>query len=858
MQHNPPKLAQKFLHWFLRHDLAEEVEGDLEEQFYAKLEETSVFKARLNYWYQVFNYLRPFAIRNMKSNNSNHITMFNHYFKISRRNLLKNKEYSLINITGLAVGMTVAILIGLWISDELSFDSYFKNHSRLAQLMLNQKDQGMIYTGKTIATPVADPLRNQYSSYLDALSLVSWSNDHVLALGEKKLLGAGIWVEPEFPEMFTISMVYGSRESLRDPSTLLLSQSLSKALFDDENPVGNILRLDNEQDMVVGGVYEDFPSNTTFFNTKLLLPWANQENFNNSVTDWSNHGCRLFALLNKKTDIEPLNEKIKSLPTPHIEEWKEEIMFYPLKKLHLYGEFTNGQAVSGRIKFVRLIGIIGVFVLLLACINFMNLSTARSEKRSREVGIRKTLGSVRRQLVNQFLTESVMVAFIALVLSLLLTQLSLSTFNTLADKKISIPWNSPVFWMLTLGFAMFSGIISGSYPAFYLSSFKPIQVLKGSFKAGRLAVAPRKVLVVIQFTVSVALIIGTLVVFRQIQFAKDRPAGYTRSGLISLSMTTPEMRRNQEAIRNDLLQTGAVENVAVSSQSPAHFSNNTSIDWPGKDPESLIFFRNVNVTPNFGNTIGWRIKEGRDFSKELVSDSSSVVLNKKAIQIMNLSNPLGETVKYNGKNYEIIGIVNDLVTQSPYDPVEPTIFFMSGFMNVITIRLNPNLPIRQALSQIGPVFKKYNPEAPFDFSFVDQRYERKFSNEEHIGNLASLFAILAIFISCLGLFGLASFVAEQRTKEIGIRKVLGASVINIWKMLSIDFVILVMLSSLIAIPIAWYFLHGWLQNYEYRTYLSWWIFAAAGLGALLLTLLTVSYQTIKAALMNPVKSLRSE
>ncbi len=855
---DPPKRATHFLRWYCHPDLLDEVEGDLYELFQRRVETKGLKKAKAYYWLNVLMFLHPNYIKRKKNYTTNHTAMFRNYFKIGWRNLFKYKIYSFINITGLAVGMTVAILIGLWISDELSFDSYFKHHSRLYQLMQNQTHQGTVYTNKTIATPVADALRYQYSNNFDALSLVSWSNDHVLAIGEKKLSSEGIWVEPNFPEMFTISMMYGSRESLSDPSTLLLSQSLAKALFDNENPVGNVLRLDNERDMVVGGVFEDFPANTTFSTTKLLLPWANQANFNNTVTDWSNHGCRLFALLNDKTDSELLNEKIKSLPTPHIEEWKEEIMFYPLKKLHLYGEFTNGQAVSGRIKFVRSTGVIGVFVLLLACINFMNLSTARSEKRSKEVGIRKTIGSLRRQLINQFLTESVMVAVIALVLSLLLTQLSLPFFNTLADKKIAIPWDNPMFWMLTLGFTMFSGILSGSYPAFYLSSFKPIQVLKGSFKAGRLAVVPRKVLVVLQFTVSVTLIIGTLVVLRQIQFAKDRPAGYTRSGLVSLPMTTPEMRRNNQVIRNELLQTGAAENVAVSSQSPAHFNNNTSIDWPGKDPESIIFFRNVNVSPDFGSTIGWRIEEGRDFSREFVSDSNSVVLNATAIQLMNLSDPLGETIKYNGEAYKIIGIVNDLVTQSPYDPIEPTIFFSKGFLGVITIRLNPNLSVSQALARIEPVFKKYNPESPFDFSFVDQTYERKFSTEERIGDLTSLFAMLAVFISCLGLFGLASFVAEQRTKEIGIRKVLGASVANLWQLLSKEFVVLVIISCLIAIPIAYYLLHAWLQNYEYRADMSWWIFASAGTLVLLIALLTVSFQSIKAALANPVDSLRNE
>ena len=866
----PPRIATRFLRWFCHPDFFEDIEGDLQELFLERTRHKGKLQARWSYFLEVFFLLRPSIIRpfsgaypftlkqyGKKSYHLNFIDMFANYLKIAWRNLLRGKAYSLINITGLAVGMTVATLIGLWISNELSFNSYFKNHSHLAQVMLNQTDEGIIYTGGTIAAPVADPLRTQHGDSFESVSLVSFNNSYLLAFGEKKLSARGMWVEPVFTEMFTLTMLQGSREALLDPSTVLLSQSLALALFGDDNPVNRTLRIDNDLNMTVGGVYEDFPHNTTFFSTKMLLPWANSANFINSVTNWRNHNCRLFVQLVDNTRIDAVNENIKSLPTPHIKEWKEEIMLHPLDKLHLYNEFENGKAVNGRIQFVILFGIIGGFVLLLACINFMNLSTARSEKRSREVGIRKAVGSARRQLINQFLVESVMVAGIALVFSMLLTQLSLPFFNILADKQISIPWGNAGFWLLILGFAILSGGISGCYPAFYLSSFRPVRALKGSFKAGYQAIISRKVLVVIQFTVSITLIIGTLVVFRQIQFAQDRPAGYTRSGLISVSVNTPELRNHSEAIRNDLLQSGAVDNVAMSSQSAAHFSNNTSIEWRGKDPGFIIFFRNVNVTPDFGKTIGWTIKEGRDFSRAFATDSGSVVLNETAIQIMGLKNPLEETVKYRGEDFKIVGIVKDMVTQSPYEPIEPTIFFMEGFLGVFTIRINSNLPVRDALSKIEQVFKKYNPDSPFNFSYVNQTFNRKLSNEKHIGNLAGLFTLLAIFISLLGLIGLASFVAEQRTKEISIRKVLGATVLNLWQMLSKDFLILVTLSGLIAVPIAYYFLRDWLQQYAYRTEISWWIFALAGLGGLLLTLLTVSFQAIKAAMANPVKSLRS-
>ena len=532
-------------------------------------------------------------------------------------------------------------------------------------------------------------------------------------------------------------------------------------------------------------------------------------------------------------------------------------MLHPITKLNLYTEFENGKAVGGRIQFVWLFGIIGVFVLLLACINFMNLSTARSEKRAKEVGIRKTVGSLRKQLIGQFLSESVFFSLLALILALVLVQLSLPFFNGLADKQMFLLWGSSLFWLLALGFTLFTGIMSGSYPAFYLSRFEPIKVLKGVYKAGRFASIPRKVLVVVQFSVSVVLIIGTIIVFQQIQFAKNRPTGFSRTGLISVPLSE-HLYGKYKILRNDLLQTGVVENMAESSQPTSHFSNNNSIEWRGKDPNLEIYFRNVNVTPEFGSTVGWTIKHGRDFSSDYLTDSGAVILNESAVIATGLKEPVGEIIKFNGKYYTVIGIAKDMLTQSPYDPMQPSVFFCDGWMGVITIRLKPGMTEGNVLATIADVFKKYSPDGPFQYKFVDDEYAKKYSNEVRIGNLASFFAILAIFISCLGLFGLASFVAEQRTKEIGIRKVLGATVFNLWKMQSKEFVILVMISCFIAIPIAWYYLNQWLQNYSYRMDISGWIFIAAIAGALLITVLTVSFQAINAAITNPVKSLRTK
>jgi putative ABC transport system permease protein len=527
---------------------------------------------------------------------------------------------------------------------------------------------------------------------------------------------------------------------------------------------------------------------------------------------------------------------------------------------HLYSDFKDGKVAGGRIKFVWLFSIIGAFVLLLACINFMNLSTARSERRAKEVGIRKTVGSLRRQLIAQFLSESLVVSFLALVLALIWVLVSLPFFNELGDKEIHLPWTSPVFWASALAFTTVTGLLSGSYPAFYLSGFRPIKVLKGTFKAGRYASLPRKVLVVIQFTVSVAMIIGTVLVFRQISYARSRPVGYTREGLITVEMNTPEIGGHYDALRNDLLKTGAVEDMAESSGPiTGVWSNQIGFEWKGKDPNSVPLFGISAVTHDYGRTIGWQILQGRDFSRNFPTDSGDLILNESAVRLTGLKHPVGEIIRWNDKDRKITGVVKDMVMESPYTPIKPTIFYLDyGWTSVITVRLKPALTSAAALDAIRPVFRRYDPGSPLQYTFVDEDYEKKFSDEQRVGHLATVFAVLAIFISCLGLFGLASFVAEQRIREIGIRKVMGASLFHLWQLLSTDFVILVIISCGIAIPIAWYYLDQWLRQYEYRTPLSWWIFAASSLGALVITLLTVSFQAIRAAMMNPVTSLRTE
>lgn len=793
--------------------------------------------------------------------------MLKNYFKIAYRNLVKNKTSSFINIGGLAVGMAVAILISLWIYDELSFDKQFKNHERIAQVIQNVSNNGDKDTWNQVPFPLGEELRKSYAGDFKNVVMTTNISDHILAFNDKKLTKPGGFFEPGITEMLSLTMLKGTGVGLKDPSSVLLSQSSAKAFFENNDPIGKVLKIDNNLTVKVAGVYEDIPFNSSFAEVGFIAPWdmfATSADLKNNTNPWRCNCYTSFVQIADNADMDKLSVKIKDAKIKKVNKdevfHKAQLFLYPMNKWHLFSEFKNGVNTGGRIQYIWLFGIIGVFVLLLACINFMNLSTARSEKRAKEVGIRKSVGSLRTQLILQFFCESLLVVTFAFVLALALVWLSLPFFNTVSGKQTSILWSNPFFWLLGLGFSLLTGLIAGSYPALYLSSFNPVKVLKGTFKAGRFAAVPRQILVVLQFTVSVILIIGTIVVYNQIQFAQQRPVGYSRDGLIKLSMITAEIHKHFDVVKNELLNAGAIAEMSESgSPTTAIWSTNSGFDWKGKDPGMAVDFPNIEVSDDYGKTVGWQFIDGRDFSREYLTDSLGFVLNETAVKFMGFKNPVGEIVTWDGTSFKVIGVIKDMIVESPYAPVRPTFFHLSKDPGgVVLIKINPKASTRTALGKIESVFKKYNPEQPFGYQFVDEDYAKKFGNEERIATLSGFFALLAIFISCLGLFGMASFVAEQRTKEIGVRKILGASVFNLWRLLSKDFVVLVIISLLIAIPVSYYFMYNWLQNFQYKTQISWWIFAAAGFGALMITLLTVSFQAIKAAIANPVKSLRTE
>ncbi|MBE9462278.1 ABC transporter permease [Dyadobacter subterraneus] len=813
--------------------------------------------------------------------------MLKNYFKIAFRNLVKNRIYSVINIGGLAVGMSVAMLIGLWIYDELSFNKSHENYDRIGQIYVNQNFGGEKSTWSYLPYPYINELKSNYKSNFKHIVVSTNPGENILTAGENKLSRNGMFIEPDAPEMFSFKMLKGTWKGLSDPQSIMLSASAAKALFGNADPMDKPLKISTDRNVKVTGIYEDFPKNSQFSGVDFFSSWDYfvATNAYMKQKKWDNHAVAIFVEIKPEISFAQASASIKNSELDvikHLDGMKEEaathpqMWIHPMKNWHLYSDFKNGVADSGPVEYIWMLGLIGFFVIFLACINFINLSTARSEKRAKEVGIRKAVGSLRSQLIGQFFTESFLVVILSFFVALCVTAASLTWFNNLSAKQMIIPWGNLYFWLFSLGFIWVTGLLAGSYPALYLTSFQPVKVLKGSWslriQGGLLAALPRKVLVVTQFVVSITLIICTIVIYSQIQFAKNRPVGYSREGLLMVEMKSGDFYGKTNLLRTELKNTGVVTEIAE-SQSPITgvWSENGGFRSNGKFISEKEAFATLSVSTEYAKTVGWQFVEGRNFSKELASDTAGFIINETAARLLKLANksvesPVGEIISWQSswmtnnieKQFKVLGVVKDMVMISPFENIKPTVFFLFGAPNWINICIDPNVSTSVALPKIEAVFKQLVPTAPFDYKFADQEYAVKFAGEERMSKLATLFASIAIFISCLGLFGLASFVAEQRTKEIGIRKVLGATVANLWKMLSQDFVLLVVIAFLISGPASWYFMNKWLMKYNYHTEISWWIFAVTAIGALLITLITVSSQAIKAALMNPVKSLKSE
>lgn len=786
--------------------------------------------------------------------------MFRNYFKTAFRNLWRNKSFSAINIAGLAIGMGSAILILLWIQNEVSYDRFHKQIDRLYLVASRGKFDGEWQTWTSTPKPMAPALKRDYTGVDEVTRYMNIT--FLVSAGEKHLNLRGAFADPSFLRMFSFPLEKGQQSSALDGnSSIVITAQLAKKLFGDEDPMGKIIKIDSTENFTVAGVMKDLPTNTTF-EFEYLLPWTFLKRLNWDDDAWGNSSITTYVKLNPGVHPADFENQIRTIIQKHSDEIQETIL-QPVSRMHLYSKPENGEFVAGRVEMVRLFVVIAAFILLIACINFMNLSTARSEKRAKEVGVRKVVGAQRSFLIAQFLGEGMLTALIAGILALVLVQISLPAFDSLIGKSLTLDFENPSYWLIAFLFIIFTGLLAGSYPALYLSSFRPVQVLKGTYKAANAVVTPRKVLVVIQFSFAIILIICTLIVKHEIDFAQDRDSGYSRNNLV-YTFTQGDAAKNYELIKRDLISSGAAISVTKSANPiTQRWNGGYGFQWPGStETDKTQLFVRLGSDADFVKTMGTKLIAGRDIDiYNYPGDTTAMLLNESAVKTMGLKDPIGQIVKRdNDHEWKIIGVVKDFVLESPFEVkvnpmmiIGPTFFFQ-----VIHFKMNPQNSASVNIAKAQEIFKKYNPEYPFDYVFTDEAYARKFSDEKRSGKLAALFAGLSIFISCLGLFGLATYMAETRIKEIGVRKVLGASVGGIVGLLSKDFVKLVLISFLVAAPIAWYVMSKWLEEYSYRINISWMTFAGAGLLSVLIAVTTVSYQAIRAAISNPVRALRTE
>ncbi|THU34846.1 FtsX-like permease family protein [Niastella caeni] len=786
--------------------------------------------------------------------------MLRNYFKIAWRSLLQNKGLAFINIFGLAIGMAFALLIGLWIQYETSFDTFHVNKDRIGLIRKHTLFNNQKSTSNNQPLPLYDELKRNYPE-IKRLSRID-NDEYSLIVGNNKFKKSGTYVDPDFLTMLSFPIVKGNAATaLNDPNAIVLTESLANTLFGKEDPIGKSIKLDNLYTVQVTAIAKDVPDNSTL-QFEFLAPFEfqlrNSERVRNA--QWGNNFLTYLVEMKEGSSMQALSKKIEPLIMQKRKDKITQLLFLqPLQQWHLYNDYKDWVNTGGRIEYVRLFSIIGIFVLLIACINFMNLSTARSEKRAKEVGIRKSVGSQRIQLIVQFLSESLLTAFLAFLCSIILIQLLLPLLKDIGFEKVHFRFGDVSLWASLLGVCILTGLIAGSYPAFYLSSFTPIKVLKGTIKQGIAAVSFRKVLVVLQFTISIGLIVCTVIVFQQINHAKDRHLGYNPNNLITIPSSN-DLNKNYEPWKQEVLNTGYVESIAQASSPMTRINNSWSdFTWQGKNPNAITSFDVVMTDWDYDKTAGLKILKGRSFSREYKTDSNAILINEAAEKLIGYNDPLGKVVSLGTEPLTVIGVVENVVMRDPFKPVSPTIilFNVSRTSNML-LRLASSADLTKALAAIQPITEKYNPSLPFEYNFVDEEFGKKFMIENQVGKLAGILAGLAIFISCLGLFGLAAFMAERRIKEIGIRKVLGASVANLWMLLSKEFVLLVLLAGLIASPLALWLMQDWLQKYDYRIAINGWVFAFAGLLAVMIALFTVSAQAVKAALANPVKSLRTE
>lgn len=787
--------------------------------------------------------------------------MIKNYFLVAWRNLLRNRGFSFINIFGLAIGMAAAILILLWIKFETSVDREYALADRIYVMYNRDTFSGEKWAWSTTPTVMGPAIKKDYAEVEETVRV---SNDRLLlTVGDKQLYSRGLIVDSVFFKVFDFEAISGDLiTSLNNPNHIVVTEELALQLFSTTDVLGRTVKVDSSDLFKISAVLKDMPNNSRF-KTSYFLPWEIIKKRDWDNGNWTNNSISNYILLRENADINAFNEKVRDITirnTPG-SPTTTEVFAYPITQAYLYGKSEDGKLVAGKLVTVRMFGAIVTFIVIIACINFMNLTTARSEKRAKEVGVRKVAGASRGVLIVQFLGECILLSLIAGLLALVLVFVSLPAFNSLIDNHLQMDLSHPFFWINFLGFVLFTGILAGSYPAFLLSSFPPVTALKGTFRVSPSGFTIRKVLVVLQFTFAIILIISTLIIQKQIKFAQNRELGYDQEKLIYVPLTG-SMPRQFTYIKQAILKSGAGVGVTKSlSPITEQWSDGWGYSWPGSEPddEKLDFIR-FSADADFTKVMGVNLIQGRDIDiYTYPTDSNSVLLNEAAVKKMRIKDPIGLVISDEDTKYTVVGVIKDFIIGSPYEPIRPMMVMGPGsWFNMMHIKLNPDRALSDNLQQIENILKEFNPNYPFEYRFVDEQYAKKFENTRRTATLSSLFTALAILISCLGLFGLSAYMATNRVKEIGVRKVLGASVKDIVILLTKDFLKLVGISFLIASPIAWYFMREWLKEYTYKIDMSVDVYVLTGLLCFIIAVATVSLQAIRAATSNPVKSLRTE
>jgi putative ABC transport system permease protein len=783
--------------------------------------------------------------------------MFSNFFKTTIRSIWKNKGYNFLNIFGLAIGVACASLIFLWIEDEMNYDNVYAKKDRLYRVLENQTYEGKTRMFQSTPGPLAAAIKQEIPGIVNSARISN--KDILLSYGDKAVYEKGCYADTSLFSMLQLPFEQGDPSTaLNELHSLVITKSTANKFFDkNENVIGRKLKVNAGEEYVIGGVMKDLPENST-----LKFAWiAPMEVFASQspwITRWGANGLNTYVELSPGADVVAINKQLFDFIEKKQTGATARAFLFAMNDWHLRDKFEDGKQVGGTIKYVNMFGTIAWIILLIACINFMNLATARSEKRAKEVGVRKVLGAGKKALLFRFIAETVYMSFIAVLLGVLIVLLVLPAFNTLVQKQLSPGLTDPSHLLALTGIALLCGVAAGSYPALYLSSFNPVTVFKKiRLKSGG-AVFIRKGLVIVQFTISIVLIISTIIIYRQIQHAKNRDIGYEKDKLLQMKMQG-DMLKNFTAIRHDLLNTGLITGVGMSDEIMYTGNNSSNYNWQGKDPGRDILISHRMISPEFTSTLGLSLTEGRQFVSE--ADSSNVIITESLAALMGKGSALGKVIESGGGDYKhtVVGVVKDFVYGDIYTKGEPVMFFcLPQQADKMYVRAATHARVDDLLAKMEPIMRRHNPSYPFTYKFVDEQVNEFFKREMLVGKLSRVFSALAIIISCLGLFGLAAYTAERRVKEIGIRKVLGASVKNVTNLLSKDFMLLVLISAFIAFPLAWWAMHSWLQGYAYRVQIEWWVFLIAAAAAILIALFTVSFQAIKAALANPVKSLRTE